>query len=1399
MMSPGLKHKTPIRAVMLADFIRMLVFSLLATLPLCAQTVTFESVNLPPGLELGHTFDINQDQQGYLWATSAKGLLRYDGYEWKTYLHDSTNANTLAGDDLVSVYPTRDGKIWVGTWGLGLDCLDPETGTVTHHLLANRKSFNWEENFITVLLEDHLGNLWIGTNAGLFRRDVNDGKFTHYKPNAADPTSLSNGQVQTIYEDRQGTLWIGTGYGGSTTPREGGLNKMDQQTGHFTHYFNDPTDSHSLADSRVQSIFEDSRGTFWVGTAGDGLHSMDRKTGKFTRYPYNPDHPERLSRPYIKHQWRGVSLGVRVIDEDQEGRIWIGAYAGGVNCYDPATDRVTHFETGEPGGLPDNFPISAFRTREGVLWIGTDLGKLIKVTSLTGPINHVDTRSAVHVFHKDTEGTLWLGTVAGMVAVPPIGPAAQTLLRQATRQTTLLTDHVTRITQDREGDWWMSAWDHGLYHYQPATGHFTLYQHDSLRANSLGTANVVSTYQDRSGTLWVMTEGGVDRLDNLSGEFTHFRHDDKDTTSISSNSCIGAMEDRTGAFWIPTLDGGLNLMDRRTGKFTHFLKGIPIVQLLEDARGELWVAAHFRGLYRFDRAKSQFVSFPDMYTGKPLPVAIGLLEDNAGHLWVASAMGVVAINPGRDSLAWFGMNYGIRGVEDLYFCSVYKNEKGTLFFGGESGYYYFQPEQLLKRRAASPLMAIAALRVNNQVVNPEAGGSLREGLSTVNTINLTHDQGAFSFDFAVIDYRHPELHQYSHRLENYDHDWRATGSERTADYYNVPPGAYVFRVKGSNSDGVWVERAITIIIAPPWWRTPWAYTLFGLAVAGLFYGGWRYLLGRERIKNEQQVKQLKADQLLEIERLKSRFFANISHELRTPLTLILGPLEKKLSTVQPDDPEKQDFQLMQRNARHLLHLVNQLLDLSKLEAGKMKLQTQPGELIEFFNRITATFAPLAESRKIGFRVHFPVDSLWVCFDADKLEKVLNNLLSNAFKFTADHGEVSVSLRLEPAGQNGSPQKTFVKAELSVSDTGIGIPADQLGQIFDRFHQVDHSLTREQEGTGIGLSLTREMVELHQGAIAVTSEVGRGSRFTVSLPLERVSPRQMGEDTSSIETQLAFQEMTATEPIETITVSTEESAELQVPLVLIVEDHADLRGFLRSALSAKDYRVIEAKDGQAGYEEALHHIPDLIISDIMMPKMDGIQLCNRLKTDEKTSHIPIILLTAKASRDSKVEGLETGADDYLTKPFEARELFSRINNLIEGRRKLKARYSREVLLQPKAIAITSADERFLLRAMAVIERYLGEPDFSVEQMGKEVGMSRMQLYRKLQALTGQAPNDFIKTMRLQRAAQLLAKGSGTVSEVSYQVGFSSHSYFSKCFVEQYGKTPSDYMAEQASLH
>ncbi|QMU28145.1 hybrid sensor histidine kinase/response regulator transcription factor [Adhaeribacter radiodurans] len=1374
-------------------------------LPLWAQDITFENVTLPPGSDPHDMFDIRQDPQGYLWVATTMGLMRYNGYNWSTYQHDPKNTHSLINDNVKTVCPTRDGLVWVGTWGMGLDCLDPETGKVTHHQLVNRKDYNYGENHIACILEDRKGNLWVGAKSGLYRRDAKTGRFVHYASRAQDSTSLSHPQVNVIYEDQEGTLWIGTGDPEANQPLGGGLNKLDPQTGRFTRYLHQPTNVHSLVDNRILALFEDSRGTFWVGTAGNGLHTMDRKKGQFTRFPYQENHPEKLSRPYSKlKEIRETSFngfGIRFIVEDPTGAIWIGTYDGGANRFEPTSGRVTHFET-PADGLPDYNLLSAYRTREGVLWMGTLLGHLIKVVTRPKLITRVNTSSGVHIFREDSAGTLWMGTISGLIAREPVSTSSRAWLRQISEQTSLLTDHVTRLDPDQQGNWWISTWRNGLYCYQPADQRFIHYQHDSLQTASLSPGEVIGVYQDRSGTRWVPTKGGLDRIDDLSGQFTHYRHDPNDSTSISASSCLQVLEDHTGAFWVATNGGGLNLLDRATGKFT--LTNIPrwevITQLLEDASGTLWVSAS-SGLYRYDQLGKRFLPFLDPGSGKTFPFVRALLEDNGGNLWAATPNGIVAIDTPRDSLRWFGANYGIPPGEDIFFGSRYKSRDGTLFFGSMDKYFHFRPEALLKSRPIPPMLVLSALRVRNHLVTSQPNGPLRESLAKAATIHLAHDQSIFSLDFVAIDYRHPDQHLYTYRLENYDLGWRPVSSERTANYYNVPPGEHRFRIRAANSDGIWVEKEVMILIAPPWWRTTWAYALYVLAFAGIFYGGWQTLLGRERAKNKRKLTQLKAEQLLEIERLKSRFFANISHELRTPLTLILSPLEKKLRTLEANHPDQADFRLMQRNGQRLLHLVNQLLDLSKLEAGKMKLETQQGDLVPFFHRITDAFASLAEDRKIHFTVLAPAESRWVSFDADKLEKILNNLLSNAFKFTLAHGEVTaiLTLKFSLTPLILPSEKVFLQAEFTVQDTGIGISPQQLELIFDRFHQVDNSLTREQEGTGIGLSLTRELVELHEGTIVVNSEPGKGSQFVVTLPLELVPLwKQDGTEPAQEESYPAFNAI----PIQRAErVITKEVAPLesnhQVPLVLVVEDNADLRQFISQSLTEFSFfEVIEAINGVEGLHQALEHIPDLIISDIMMPQMDGIALCHKLKTDEKTSHIPIVLLTAKASGDSKVEGLETGADDYLTKPFQLRELMVRLHNLIEGRRKLRERYSRQVRVQPKDIAITSADERFLTRAMVLLEQHIGEVDFSVERLGKEIGMSRMQLYRKLQALTGQSPSDFIKTMRLQYAAQLLVKNSGTVSEISYQVGFSSHSYFSKCFAEQYGRTPSEYVADQA---
>jgi signal transduction histidine kinase/DNA-binding response OmpR family regulator len=620
---------------------------------------------------------------------------------------------------------------------------------------------------------------------------------------------------------------------------------------------------------------------------------------------------------------------------------------------------------------------------------------------------------------------------------------------------------------------------------------------------------------------------------------------------------------------------------------------------------------------------------------------------------------------------------------------------------------------------------------------------------------------------------------------------------------------YTFRVKGSNNDAVWntMGASVIITITPPWWQTNAAYLIYALAFAAALYGLRHYTLSRERLKTSLKLQRIESEKLQEIDRLKSHFFANISHEFRTPLTLILSPLEKLLSAPAGQAPPRTLYQTMHRNASRLLTLVNQLLDLSKLEAGKMKPEYKEGDLVQFLKRTVFSFSSLAERKYIGFEVRCPEARLQVYFDEDKLEKIITNLISNAFKFTPEGGAISVTIHISPIPEkqihtlmsHEAKTKGAIMLEFTVEDTGIGIAEEMLPKIFDRFYQADASHTLE--GTGIGLSLVRELVELQGGKITVKSELGKGTMFTVKLPLMQShfhQPVSDGEPLAMaqgnlVEINTSQLPIVANPAADALTVPTDKDA----PLILIVEDNGDIREFIRQSLHLA-YRMVEAADGEQGYKLAIETIPDLILSDVMMPRMDGMALCHKLKGDEKTSHIPVVLLTAKASGESKVEGLETGADDYIIKPFEARELQVRIKNLIDGRKKLQDHYSRQITLQPAAIEISSADERFLQKAMQVVEAHMADASFGVEEFGEELCMSRMQLFRKLKALTNQSPGDFIKQMRLKRAAYLLSKGSGTIAEISYKAGFNSPSYFTKCFVEQYGKTPSEFIAAQSQL-
>lgn len=1372
-----------------------------------AQKLEFTRIPPPTGLHPGTVSGV-QDLNGYMWiGTYQSALRRYDGYKYKLYTNDPQNPNSMGGNWMESLYADSKGFIWIGTLGQGLDRLDPSTGTFVHYRYDPKNQNSLSNDTVRSIIEDREGMLWVGTQNGLNHFNPQTGEFRRYFHQLDDPYSLSCNRVMKIYEDRQGTIWIGTGsvwdgQGGETD--EGGLNRLDKDTGRFYRYLHDPGNDQSLIDNKVKAIYEDSRGTFWVGTAGDGLHTMDRVHGTFQRHLHDPSNPKKLSRPPQKKIRPHADDHITFFIEDATGHIWIGTFGNGLNRFDPRTREVTHYPNFKDpeSGLEMEVPWWACVTRDGMLWIGYWRG-LYRVDPLPKNIPYFSTGNPVTQILTDRTGALWYGSDEGLVRKDLVTLTEQHFFHEEGNRRTLSNNRIAALFQDDRGMIWIGT-GKGLNRYDPKTNTFELERFNLEGDSTLIKNGIGAIHEDRQGSFWfgIISEGaGVIRKDPKSGKLVRYPHIPNDSSSFSIGEVYRIFEDKAGTIWIGTRGGGLNQFIPETGNFKHFLSGANIHNFWQDSEGILWIGTS-TGLYKSNVQLNAFTRFTGVNGELPDNMVVnGVVEDDQKSLWVNASIGICRINPERDEVLIFS-----RYNDPIFYNGTgsHKGKNGEIFFGGGSGYFAIVPSRM-KGNSKPPQIALSDFRIADKPVVAGAGQSpLKVPLSSTTEIRLNYNQNVFSFDFAGIHYRSPKDNQHLFMMENLDNTWRKAGEEKTAYYYNVPPGEYMFRVKAANSDGMWSERSVTIIVEPPWWSTVWAYASYAVFFVASLYGGLRYLQKLEQRKNEQKVKQMRAEQILEMDRLKSRFFANISHEFRTPLTLILSPLEKLLADQSENSRRKGLYEAMQRNARRLLYLVNQLLDLSKLEARRMKLDVHPGDIIEFMRKITASFASLAEARKINFQVQSPAGTMWTYFDEDKLEKVLNNLLSNAFKFTPPSGEVTISLRLKmPPIGNSHPDQTNVQTEFSVRDSGPGIPAEQIDRIFDRFYQVDNSLTREQEGSGIGLALTRELVELHQGSISVYSEVGKGTQFVVLLPLELVHSNNLDAQKNGAASRFEIPPGVHTEGASNYTapssaaVETEADTNVSIPLVLIVEDNEDLRYFLRQCLAEEtnfSYRVIEAANGQDGYEIAIAQIPDLIISDIMMPKIDGMQLCHMLKKDKRTDHIPIILLTAKASGESKIEGLETGADDYLTKPFQEHELLARVKNLIEGRRKLRERFSREVTLQPASIPMTSMDEKLLQHVMKIMEEHMSDSNFGVEAFGREAGMSRTQLHRKLKALTDQSPGDFIRMMRLKRAAELLNNHVGSIAEVAFMVGFTDPSYFTKCFQKQFGRTPSEYILQ-----
>ena len=1370
----------------------VLLLYLLGPASVVAQNhLNFKHLTINEGLSQNTVFCIMQDKTGFIWVGTEDGLNKYDGYEFSIYKHENNNPKSLSHSQINVLLEDPKGNFWVGTSD-GLNLFDKHSESFTK-INSGTNTGTGANDFISAIFYDSSGNLWIGTFGGLKRYDYQSKKIVNYNIKTDAQNIAVSKRVQTIFEDSNKNIWISIGNDLKlidpvskktlNLPTEleqhiqlrkgnvrvikqssngelwfgtesSGLYRYNPATHQVLHYEHNLKNENSLPVNIVRTLFPYTANEMWIGTR-DGLSVLNMTTNVFTNYRYNPYDAKTISHNSIRN-----------IIKDKAGNIWLGTYAGGLNFFSSGGGNFSYIgqQSGNRLGLTHRV-VSSILNDHGALWIGTEGGGLNyidrkKAVSKNYTINSIQ-QNIVKSLAKDKIGNLWIGTYDGLSYLNT--RSGKITNYEITENDSKPENKQVYALLAADDGLWLGTDGRGLK-FRANNGTITTYMHNAKNKNSISGDIVLSLLNDSGNNLWVGTERGLNYYNSTTRTFTQFVHDNNNPFSLQHNTILSLFKDSKNRLWIGTEGGGLNYYDKKSNRFYTVtvnlgLANAVIHAIREDKAGNLWVSTN-KGLSRIT-----FKNFKVPFTKNETEVRNYTVED---------------------------------GLQSNQFTSgaAETGENGELFFGGINGLTSFFPEKIIYNTFKPKVVITDFLIKNNAVPIAQENSPLKKPIGETDTIELTYDQAFITFKFAALNFINPDKNQYVFKLKGfYDDDWHYVGNQRTATYTNLDAGTYTFQVKAANNDGVWTNeiREIRIVVLPPWWKTWWAYSLYLLAFGGLLYIFYYYSVKTGKLTQELDFQNRIHEKDQELAQRKLSFFTNISHEIKTPLTLILAPIDKLISVNEGNNKTQNQLRLIQRNGERLVRLINQLLDFRKFDSGNMTLQAAEGNIVRFVKEILMAFESYAAHRRIRLKLVTEQQRIRLWFDRDKLEKVIYNLLSNALKFTNEGGQVSVHIKL---GDN-NPEESLIVA---IEDDGIGIAPHQIDKIFEQFNHFDDKGINT-TGTGIGLAFSKGLVELHKGTLQVESTVATPAQngktiFSIHLPIGRahLSDEEVianYRDSENIEgyreSEISAASRLAIEKRKQYVLSNADKEKL---ILLVVEDNVEVLQFVSSHFE-NEFEIHTAANGAIGLEKAVELIPDMIISDVMMPVMDGIALCSKLKTDARTSHIPVILLTARTPIIFNIEGLETGADDYITKPFNLTVLEARVWNLLDSRQKLRDRYRKEITLQPKNVAITSPDEKFLERVMNFIEKNIAEPSLSVEELGREAGMSRVTLYRKIKALTNQTAVEFIRSVRLKRAAQLLEQNKLNVNEVAYMVGFLDIDYFRRCFKEEFDYTPKEF--------
>jgi len=1332
----------------------------------------YESISIAQGLSQGMIFDMLQDEEGFIWIGTKNGLNRYDGYGFKIFTNDPYNNQSLSSNTIIKLFEDSKGRIWAGTENAGVNFYDKKSGIFYRlaHEQANPASLSG--NGIKSIEELPDGRMLIATDAAGFNIVTITSDFL--KKGTAPPvtrlTLPGNTQVYGTGKDKNGIIWIGGMNGtvyqfndknnsliqlpGAKLYNNGFLNKDGTAVINTNLFLDDGKNIIPLFDTKRMPegniIFRPNSALWELHHREFHFYDISRwEKGRALNWKERlpVDTTTRICYPFII---------------DRSGIVWSGSVGYGLRKYNTSNTIFTTMVKG------NSVRLIIPTVNNELFWVdyGYKWRQITTDTQVIDAFKEIPAVEQIDYVLISSKNDYWIKS--DRTGYYSYNPATASLTTYPKINANQPFGRKQPFLEDSKGNIWLPGQDGMISIYNKAAGKL-----DSINIKK-GTNKILCTalFEDKEGVVWIGTENGFAKIiistNNIaSAQIKWFYNNSDNRNSLNYNFVSHFLEDPVlpaKYLWIATKGGGLNRLEKATGDFYHLTT--------KD--------------------------------GLPDDVVYGILTDAAGNIWGSTNKGIFCMTaiPNSKEVKYNFRNFTkAAGLQDDEFNTgaFAKLPNGNLAFGGVNGLNIFNPATVLQS-GFIPNVFITSILVGNKTVLPhDKTGLLQSAIEQTKSITLNHLQDILTLEFSSLDFTAPAQNKYRYQLVGIDDDWVESGTRRTATYLHLPSGTYVFKVQGSNSQGVWSNKMaeLKIIVKPPWWRTWWAYLIYLLLIGFAVRTYFTFRINKAKLQSQLHYEQQEAKRIKELDTVKTQLYANITHEFRTPLTVILG-----MANQLKNDPEKHlqtGVDMIVRNGENLLNLVNEMLDLSKLEDGKMTLNLITGDIVAFLRYIVESFQSLAASQQKQFHFLADTDELTVAFDAEKIRQIITNLFSNALKFTPASGNVYVSISQQAAGN--SDYTTLV---LKVKDTGIGIPENQIPHIFDRFYQLDNSHTRKAEGTGIGLALTKELVKLMNGSIAVKSPpVGatKGTEFIITIPLKKGTESDHNKiivpASKTAINPSAGQEISA--PVYIPPVQNGNTG----PLVLLVEDNADVVAYTASCLP--DYKLLVGKDGSEGFEIATGTIPDLIITDVMMPYTDGFEMCRMLRKDERTSHIPIIMLTAKADMQSKLEGIEQGADVYLEKPFHKEELLLRIRKLLEQRKTLQLYYSKQIgIITGADIASNKVQEpvikeksehEFVKKVKELVVANFTNYEFNVEQLCKLIFMSHSQLHRKLEALTGCSPNKFIRIVRLNKAKELLVNPSLSIADIAMDCGYNDPGYFARVFKQETGFTPLEWRSSK----